>query len=676
VKLSENQSEPSVAAVMDRARNNPSTLDRADAAVLLSARGRQLDQVLVMATAMRDAGLGRAERSGIITYSKKVFLPITKLCRDRCHYCVFVETPNRLTAKLEPLFMEPEEVLGLARQGAALGCKEALFTLGDRPEERWPEARQWLHQRGYESTLDYVQALAKLVLEETGILPHLNPGVMSWAEMQRLRPVAPSMGMMLETTSVRLWSEKGNPHYGSPDKEPAVRLRVLEDAGRSRIPFTTGLLIGIGETRAERAETIFAIRDANRLYGHVQEIIVQNFRAKDKTPMRANSDLGSEEYAAAIAVARLVMGPGARIQAPPNLSDIDELKLLVRAGIDDWGGVSPLTPDHVNPERPWPTLEELALRTEEAGFQLRERLTAHPEYVSDVLTWVDRRLHGHLSALADPSTGLANQDAVVKGMSLTAPGRGHWRGLSPSMASVLRKASNAPSSLDDSQYVKLLEADGQALELLCELADDIRRDSVGDDVSYVVNRNLDASLFSPDAAVLGQKILSPDTVLALVQEAHTLGATEICVQGAIREDLPGHSYSDLTKLIKSAGPDMHVHGFRPAEVIDGAARNQMTVREFLLELKNAGVDTVPGSGARILDDEIRRRLSEGMEIPVAAWIDSIRTAHTIGLRSTATMVYGHIESATQQLAHLRLLASILDDTGGFTEFSPMPFLPQ
>jgi FO synthase len=351
------------------------TLDVTEATVLLEARGEALTELLAAAATVRDAGLVSAGRPGVVTYSRKVFIPLTRLCRDRCHYCTFATVPGKLPAP----YLDRDEVLAIARAGAAQGCKEALFTLGDRPEERWPQARQWLDERGYSSTVDYVRASAVAVLEETGLLPHLNPGVLSWAELHRLRPVAPSMGMMLETTSERLWSTPGAAHYKSPDKEPAVRLRVIEDAGRVGVPFTTGILIGIGETLAERAESLHALRRMSREYGHVQEVIVQNFRAKPDTAMRDVPDADLDDLAATVAVARLVLGPKARIQAPPNLlvatgdASAAEVDLLLRAGIDDWGGVSPVTPDHVNPERPWPQLDALAELCEKAGFTLKDR---------------------------------------------------------------------------------------------------------------------------------------------------------------------------------------------------------------------------------------------------------------------------------------------------------------
>jgi FO synthase len=391
-------------------------LDVDEATSLLHARGDDLETLLDLAAAVRDRGLENAGRPGVITYSRKVFIPLTRLCRDRCHYCTFATDPASLRRDGHGLFLTPDEVLDIARQGAALGCKEALFTLGDRPEERWPAAREWLDAHGYDDTLSYLRAMAVRVLEETGLLPHLNPGVMSWEELGRLKPVAPSMGMMLETSSRRLWETPGAPHFGSPDKEPAVRLRVLSDAGRQAVPFTTGVLVGIGETPRERVEALLDIRRIAREYGHVQEVIVQNFRAKPDTAMRGDDDLPLEDYLATIAVARLLLGPRMRVQAPPNLTAIDEVPLLLRAGVDDWGGVSPLTPDHVNPERPWPHLDELARVTASAGFVLRERLTAHPEYVLRPDPWTDPRVRSHVAALADAS-GLAVEGRSPAGIA-------------------------------------------------------------------------------------------------------------------------------------------------------------------------------------------------------------------------------------------------------------------
>src|ERR1700734_2155983 len=413
--------EPDRSAVrraLARARDGKA-LDAGEAVTLLHARDDQLGELLGYAARTRDAGLERAGRPGVITYSRKVFIPLTRLCRDRCAYCTFVTVPGRLDSP----YLSPDEVLGIASQGAALGCKEALFTLGDRPEARWPQAREWLDAHGYDDTLSYVRAMAIRVLEETGLLPHLNPGVLSCQASQRLKPVAPSMGMMLETTSTRLFTEQGQPHFGSPDKDPAVRLRVLEDAGRCNVPFTTGILIGIGETLAERADSIFAIRKVAREYGGIQEVMVQNFRAKPDTKMRGVPDAELQDLAATIAVTRLVLGAKARVQAPPNLIG-DEYALILRAGIDDWGGVSPLTPDHVNPERPWPQIDELAAHTATGGFTLRERLTIYPPYLGE--PWLDPRLARPVQALVVPATGLANQAAMPQGRPWQEPDGG-WQ---------------------------------------------------------------------------------------------------------------------------------------------------------------------------------------------------------------------------------------------------------
>ncbi|WKK71912.1 7,8-didemethyl-8-hydroxy-5-deazariboflavin synthase CofG [Rathayibacter oskolensis] len=643
-------------------------ITRATAEILLSARGADLDTLLDAAGRLRDEGLARRGRPGVITYSRKVFVPLTKLCRDRCHYCVFVETPGGLAAKRESTFMEPEEILEVARAGAALGCKEALFTLGDRPEDRWPVARAWLAEHGYSSTLEYVRAMAVLVMSETGMVTHLNPGVMSWAELQRLRPVAPSMGMMLETTAGRLWSEKGGVHYGSPDKDPALRLRVLEDAGRSRIPFTTGVLLGIGENDAERADALFAIRESHERWGHVQECIVQNFRAKPRTAMQNEVDLELQEYVANVAVARLVVGADVTIQAPPNLTDEQELGLLIRAGIDDWGGVSPLTADHVNPERPWPNIDDLARLTANAGYTLHERLTAHPQYLRDAATWIDPRVEPYVLALADRESWLADEAAAVLPRayreSLDAPARVQ----APTLGEVLARAALDPAGLDDSDYLALLAADGDDLEALAALADDVRREAVGDAISVVANRNVDTSLW-------GAGGLSTERLGSLADEAVSLGATELCLQGALPAEHSGDDLLLIARTLKARQPSLHLHAFRPAEILDAAARTGRTLPAMLAALRGAGVDSVPGTAARILDDDVRRLLSEGADPSVAAWRESVTAAHRAGLRSTATMVYGHVETPEQQIAHLRTLAAIQDETGGFTEFIAMPFVP-
>ncbi|MGI5147707.1 bifunctional FO biosynthesis protein CofGH [Plantactinospora sp. CA-294935] len=699
-------------------------LDPDEAAALLAARGEFLDELLAVAGRIRDAGLADAGRPGVVTFSKKVFVPLTRLCRDRCHYCTFATVPHRLPAA----YLERDEVLAIAAAGAAQGCKEALFTLGDRPEERWPQARQWLTERGFDSTLDYVRACAIAVLEETGLLPHLNPGVLSWAELQRLKPVAPSMGMMLETTATRLWSEPGGPHYGSPDKEPAVRLRVLADAGRVGVPFTTGILIGIGETPAERVDSIFAIRRSAREYGHIQEVIVQNFRAKPDTAMRGMPDAELHELAATVAVARILLGPGARIQAPPNLIE-GEYDLLLRAGIDDWGGVSPVTPDHVNPERPWPHLDELAARTAAAGFTLRERLTVYPEYVRRADPWLDPRLAAHVAVLADPATGLAVEsarpvgrpwqepdDAFVPGgrtdlhATIDTTGRnadrrgdfdsvyGDWAEVgaqvptaAPASATELRAglrlAADDPAALLEPRHeaaaLALFAADGAALDELCRIADDVRRDAVGDDVTYVVNRNINFSnvcyvgcrfcAFAQRERDADAYRLSVEQVADRAEQAWVAGATEVCMQGGIDPKLPVTAYAELVRAIKARVPGMHVHAYSPMEIVTGAAKAGVSVRDWLTELRDAGLDTIPGTAAEILDDEVRWVLTKG-KLPAATWVEVVGTAHELGIRSSSTMMYGHVDHPRQWLGHFRVLAGLQDRTGGFTEFVALPFV--
>lgn len=704
-------------------------LDAVEAETLMHARGADLERLLASASRVRNAGLEQAGRPGIITYSKKVFIPVTHLCRDRCHYCTFTQTPGQLIKASKGLFLSPDEILKIATQGAAIGCKEALFTLGDRPEDRWPAARQWLDERGYDSTLDYVRAMAVLVLEETGLLPHLNPGVMTWDEIQRLKPVSPSMGMMLETTATRLWSERGGPHYGSPDKDPAVRLRVLEDAGRSSVPFTTGVLLGIGENYAERVESIFAIRGAGRRYGHIQEVIIQNFRAKDATAMMRQPDLETEEYVAAVATARLVLGPKTRLQAPPNLTDAHQLSLLVKAGIDDWGGVSPLTPDHVNPERPWPHLEDLAKLTAEAGFTLRERLTVHPHFVRAGEPWIDPRVLPHVRALAAPD-GLAVEDRLPKGLSWQEPdpewagtgrvnlhteidstGRtgdrrgdfdavyGDWaelreqaeRGKAPvatgggdrDVRVALARAEENPAGLADADYLALLTAQGPELESLAALADRVREQSVGNGVGYVVNRNINFTnvcytgcrfcAFAQRRTDADAYTLSVAQVGDRVDEAWEIGATEICMQGGIHPDLPGTAYFDLAREVKKRRPQIHLHAYSPMEIVNGAARTGLSYADFLVGAREAGLDTIPGTAAEILDDDVRWILTKG-KLPAAAWIEIVTAAHRLGIRSSATMMYGHVDNPIHWVAHLRTLAKIQDETGGFTEFVLLPFV--
>ncbi|AOT59463.1 radical SAM protein [Streptomyces fradiae ATCC 10745 = DSM 40063] len=701
-------------------------LDVTEAAVLLRARGADLDRLAGIAGRVRDAGLAEAGRPGVITYSRSVFLPLTRLCRDTCHYCTFATVPGRLRRAGQGMFLSMDEVLDIARRGAALGCKEALITLGDKPEDRWPEAREWLDAHGYDDTLAYVRAVAIRVLEETGLLPHLNPGVLTWEDFQRLKPVAPSMGMMLETTAERLWSEPGGPHHGSPDKEPAVRLRVLQDAGRSSVPFTSGLLIGIGETYEERAESLFALRRVARAHHGLQELIIQNFRAKPDTAMRAAPDAELDDLVATVAVARLVLGPSACLQAPPNLVD-DAHARLIGAGIDDWGGVSPVTIDHVNPERPWPRIEELAAHSAAAGFSLRERLCVYPEFVRRGEPWLDPRVLPHVTALADPETGLARPGAVPRGLpwqepdeAFTATGRtdlhrtidtdgrtgdrrgdfdavyGDWDALREAAApglvpqrvdgdvrEALRVAADDPERLTDAQALALLHADGPALDALCGVADDVRASAVGDDVTYVVTRNINFTnvcytgcrfcAFAQRRTDADAYTLSLEQVADRAAQAWDVGAVEVCMQGGIHPDLPGTAYFDIARAVKERVPGIHVHAFSPMEIVNGASRTGMSVRDWLTAAKEAGLDSIPGTAAEILDDEVRWVLTKG-KLPAATWIDVVRTAHELGIRSSSTMMYGHVDQPRHWLGHLRTLARLQQETGGFTEFVTLPFV--
>lgn len=714
---------PGMRRALARARDGKA-LDAAEAEILLGARGDDLTALCEAAVRVRDAAMVEAGRPGVVTYSRKVFIPLTRLCRDRCHYCTFATAPH----KLESAFLSPDEVLEIAREGAAQGCKEALFTLGDRPEDRWPAAREWLDAHGYDDTLSYVRAMAIRVLEETGLLPHLNPGVMSWSDLQRLKPVAPSMGMMLETTSQDVYLNGA--HKGSPDKDPAVRLRVLEDAGRVGVPFTTGILVGIGETPADRIESILAIRKAAREYGHIQECIVQNFRAKDDTAMRGSDDLEMDEYLATIAVARLLLGPSVTIQAPPNLTDPAEIAQLLAAGVDDWGGVSPVTLDHVNPERPWPNIDDLAELTARSGLQLAERLTAHSRYLLGALhrdeAWVDPRLHPHVEALIDPTTGLANPDATVAGIDWQEPdggleassgrtelnsevdtiGRtgdrrsdfgkvyGDWDAVAerisdaqvilPSEArAALNRATADPAGLSDADYLALVTSEGDDLEAFATLADDLRRDVVGDDVTYVINRNINFTnvcyvgcrfcAFAQRKTDADAFTLSFGEVAERAVEAQQLGATEVCMQGGISPDLRSGDLAKIVRAVKAAAPGMHVHAFSPMEVVSAAAKQGVSIESWLSELKEAGLDSIPGTAAEILDDDVRWVLTKG-KLPTAAWIEVVETAHRLGIPSSSTMMYGHVDRPDHWVAHLRTLIGVQDRTGGFTEFVPLPFV--
>jgi FO synthase len=692
------------------------TLSIDETEALLAARGDDLTRLMVIAAQLRDLGWG-----DVVTYSPKVFIPLTMLCRDRCHYCTFAKPP----ARLDDPFLGLDEVVSVAEQGRALGCKEALFTLGDRPEDRYPVARAWLDERGYRSTLEYVRAAAIRVLEATGLLPHLNPGVMSYEELARLKHVSASMGLMLETSSDRL-GEDGMPHAGSPDKVPSVRLRTIEDAGRLAIPFTTGVLIGIGETDRERAQSLAAIRDLHRRYRHVQEVIVQNFRAKPRTVMRDHPEPGDEEFLAAVATARVVLGPHVSVQAPPNLADPEQRLRLLDAGINDWGGVSPLTPDHVNPERPWPTIDALASTTAARGKTLRERLTIYPSYAARPDPWTAAKMRAPIAALLGPD-GLAVtgqrpepvswQDPAVswrpRTIELTfskGPQAGlradadtvygeletlenevtrAWAGqrVDPARldgdirAALAKAASHRP--ITDEEALALFRADGAALDALCSVADDLRAEAVGPEVTYVLNRNINFTnvcYVGCRFCAFAQREVDPESytltlaeVADKAEEASLRGATEVCMQGGIHPDLPGSFYLDLLDAVKARVPDIHIHAFSPMEILNGATKLGVSFREFLAEAKAHGLGTIPGTAAEILDDDVRWTLTKG-KLPADTWEEIVRTAHSLGIRSSSTIMFGHVDAPPHWVAHLRRLAAIQADTGGFTEFVPLPFV--
>ena len=637
----------------------------------------------------------RDRRSGdVVTYSPKIFIPLTELCRDVCRYCTFAKTPGNVRAP----FLSVDEAIDIARRGAEAGCTEALFTLGDQPERRYRAAREALARMGFESTIDYLVHAARRVHEETGLLPHVNPGVMQREELARLREVSVSAGIMLESTSRRL-CEKGGPHYGSPDKDPEVRLATLERAGELAVPFTTGILIGIGETRRERVESLLAIRDLHERHGHIQEVIVQNFRAKPGTPMAAAPEPSLEDHLWTIATARLVLGPDTSVQAPPNLRP-GVLARLVEAGLDDWGGVSPITPDHVNPEAPWPHLAELARATESAGKSLAPRLPLHPRYVADPQRWVDPGLRSAVLAASD-GQGLGRDCRWHAGeaeqVSERAPeggaaGLAHEQArrvrsrVSPSLGSVLERVREG-ARLDEEQVVRLFEARGGEVRAVCEAADRLRRERNGDVVSYVVNRNINYTnvcyfkcrfcAFSKgrlSANLRGRPYdLDLDEIGRRTREAWERGATEVCLQGGIHPDYTGETYLSICRAVKDAAPAMHVHAFSPLEVWQGARTLGVDLPAFLERLREAGLGSLPGTAAEILDDEVRRVLCPD-KITTAEWLEVMESAHGVGLGSTATIMFGHVDGYRHWARHLLRVRDLAERTGGFTEFVPLPFV--
>jgi len=655
-------------------------MDRAEALDLARITGGpELEALLIRAAALRDTrGHGR------ITYSPKVFIPLTRLCRDVCHYCTFARPPRRG----ERAYLGLDEVLEIARAGAAAGCREALFTLGDKPELRYAAAREELAALGHATTISYLVEAAEAVLRETGLLPHANPGVVSAAELALLRTVAPSQGLMLETTSTRL-TERGGPHFGSPDKLPPRRLAMLEAAGELRIPFTTGILIGIGETRPERIDALFAIADLHGRYGHIQEVIVQNFRAKPGTKMAEHHEPALDDHLWTIAVARLILGAKAHLQAPPNL--VGDFGRLLDAGIDDWGGVSPVTVDHVNPEAPWPELERLRSVTESRGLALQPRLTVYPEYVLDGTSWIDERVRPEVLRRSD-GAGLARDESWFAGITPDGPPLTVLTAGpvpvpdSNALPTILERAA-AGERLTEAQIVRLFEARGGEARLVTEAADELRRAMNGDEVTYVVNRNINYTnvctyrcqfcAFSKGRLaenLRGKPYLLPlEEVVRRSREAWERGATEVCLQGGIHPDFTGDFYLDVLRAIKAELPDMHVHAFSPLEVSQGARTIGLGLEPYLGRLRDAGLGSLPGTAAEILDDDVRAIISPD-KVRTAEWVEVIETAHRTGLRTTSTIMFGHVEGYDAWARHLLVLRGIQERTGGITEFVPLPFI--
>jgi FO synthase len=634
-----------------------------------------LAALMAQAEAMTLAGHGT-----VVTHSRKVFIPLTQLCRDVCHYCTFAQQPSRHVAP----YLTLDEVEALARAGQAAGCREALFTLGDQPETRYRVAREWLNDNGFENTLAYLAAAARRVLETTTLLPHLNPGLMGANDLRALRPLAPSMGLMLESLSDRLCAA-GMPHHGSPDKLPAARLETLRLAGEAKVPFTTGLLIGIGETREERLETLIAIREIHARYGHIQEIIIQNFRAKPGTRMHDAPEPSLEDHLWTIAAARLLLGPTMTIQAPPNLQ-AGSLGDLIRAGVNDWGGVSPVTPDHVNPEKPWPQLDVLEAETRAAGRILRERLTVGPSYVRDMESWIDPALQPAIRRAAD-GRGLVREDNWYAGANSSppVPMATILIDSDPSIKAILHQSERG-EPIDHAAIARLFTADGSDCRRVLNVADELRQEQAGDVVTYVVNRNINYTnicLYHCGFCAFSKGSTKSERgpayridlseIAQRTSEAWDRGATEVCLQGGIHPAFDGNTYLDIVKAVKAAVPAMHVHAFSPLEIHHGATTLDMHPEDYLILLKQAGLGSLPGTAAEILTDRVRAIICPD-KLDTAQWLGVMRAAHTVGLRSTATIMFGHVDSYDDWAEHLIAIRDLQRETGGFTEFVPLPFV--
>jgi FO synthase len=637
--------------------------------------------------------LGREGHGNVISYSRKVFIPLTRLCRDVCGYCTFATTPRNVGAA----YLNPDEVLAIARAGHAAGCHEALFTLGDKPELRYAAARTALRRLGYASTIEYLAAMCELVLAETGLLPHVNAGVMTEDEIAALRRASVSQGIMLESVAQRLCEPDG-PHFGSPDKDPQVRLAMIAAAGRQRVPFTSGILIGIGETRRERIASLIALRDVHARHGHLQEIIVQNFRAKPGTRMAGCAEPPLDDVLWTAAVARLILGPAMNIQVPPNLSYAESPRLL-EAGINDWGGISPVTADHVNPEAPWPQIAKLERATAAARYTLVPRLAIYPEYAVRPEAWVDRSLVRRLLDAID-TTGFAREDTWTPGATESPPHpdplpasgersvakRPGERDSRLGLSTILARAS-AGERLSETEIVRLFAARGPEVEEICAAADALRAKTNGDTVTYVVNRNINytnvCSYACSFCAFSKGKLhdhlrgrpydLALEEIARRTQEAWQRGASEVCLQGGIHPAYTGDTYLTLLRTVKEAVPGMHVHAFSPLEISHGAQTLGLSLAAYLERLRKSGLGSLPGTAAEILDDDVRARICPD-KLNTREWLEVVGTAHDVGLRTTATIMFGHIEDSRSWAAHLLHMRDLQERTGGFTEFVPLPFV--
>ena len=641
---------------------------------------RDLGALMRDAAKVRDAAFGDR-----ITFSKKVFIPLTHLCRDTCGYCTFVHPPRRG----EAAYLTPEQVLEIARAGQAAGCAEALFTLGDKPELKWKPAAEALAAMGHATTLDYLAAMAKLVFDDTGLLPHLNPGLMTAADLAMLRKSSVSMGIMLETAAARL-GERGGPHFGAPDKDPALRLATIEAAGVAKVPFTSGILIGIGETREERIEALLALRDLHQRHGHLQEVIIQNFRAKPDTRMANAPEPSFDELLWTVAVARLIFGDTLSVQAPPNLQEPGYGR-LIEAGIDDWGGVSPVTPDHVNPERPWPMIDALAAESARYGKVLTERLAVYPAYLAQSKKWLDPALRPRVLAMSNAS-GLRRDNEWRPGLVMAMPADDVATLAMPavrpsaSLAPILDRAMRG-DDLGEGDVVRLFEARGGDFAAVTQAADALRRDTVGDTITYAVVRNINYTnicyfrcgfcAFSKGklaANLRGSPYdLTVQEIVRRASEAWDRGATEVCMQGGIHPDYTGEHYLDVCRAVRESVPGMHVHAFSPLEVWHGATTLGLTYSDYLARLRDAGLGSLPGTAAEVLDDEVRDILCPD-KVSTQQWLDIMRAAHGVGLRTTATIMFGHVDRPVHWARHLLRLRDLQKDTGGFTELVPLPFV--